>query len=342
MTTVTTIGIDLAKQIFHVHGVDQRGKTVLRRKVGRSDILTFFANLPRCLIGIEAGRASHHWARELSRLGHEVKLMPPQYVKPYVKTNKNDALDAEAICEAVRRPTMRFVPIKTVDQQAILSVHRAREQLVRTRTAQVNQLRGLLGEFGIVVRSGINCVIRAVESVIGDDVSRLPALLKPLLRELVEHVRLLDEKIARLERQIVTWHRDNEASRRLAAIPGVGPLTASAMVASVPDPNAFRSGRQLAAWLGLVPRQHSSGSRERILGISKRGNVYLRTLLIHGARSIATHTRSCPHHVRSWLEQLRGRRHANVAVVALANKMARIIWAVMVRNEPYVSTLARA
>jgi transposase len=205
--------------------VDQHGKTALLRKVARSDILTFFANISRCLIGIEAGRSSHHWAREVSKFGHDVRLMPLQYVKPYVKTNKNDALDAEAVSEAVRRPTMRFVPIKTVGQQAILRVHGAREQLVRTRTAQA----GLLGEFGVMVRSGIHCVVQAAEDAANDDDGRLPTLLRPLLRELVEHIKFVGAKIVLLERQIVTWHQNNEASHRLAAIPGAGPLTASAM-----------------------------------------------------------------------------------------------------------------
>ena len=261
--------------------------------------------------------------------------MPPQYVKPYVKTNKNDAADAEAIREAVCRPSMRFVPVNSLDQQAILAIHRAREGLVRTRTAQANQIRGLLAEFGFVIQRGMHCVVRDVESIIADADATLPALIKPLLRELVDLRRAVDQRVARLERQIVTWHRANDASRRLSAIPGVGPLTASAMRASVPDHRLVKSGRQFAAWLGLVPRQHSSGGRERMLGISERGDVYLRTLLIHGARSITTHPGSRPTRLHQWVEQLRGRRHANVAVVAPANKMARIVWAVMARDEPY-------
>lgn len=335
MSNATTSGVDLAKNVFHLHGVDEHGHPVLRRKLARHEVTSFLANRPCCLIGIEAGRASHHWARELTKLGHTVRLMPPQYVKPYVKTNKNDAADAEAICEAVCRPSMRFVPVKSLDQRAILAIHRAREGLVRTRTAQANQIRGLLAEFGFVIQRGIHCVVRDVESIIADADAALPALMKPLLRELVDLLRAVDQRVARLERQIVTWHRANDASRRLSAIPGVGPLTASAMLASVPDPGLFKSGRQFAAWLGLVPRQHSSGGRERMLGISKRGNVYLRTLLIHGARSITTHPGSCPTRLHQWVEQLRGRRHANVAVVALANKMARIVWAVMARDEPH-------
>lgn len=332
----TIIGIDIAKHMFHIHGIDEGGRTFVQKRLRRQQVAAFFANLPCCVIGLEAGRGSHHWARLLKDLGHEVRIMPPQYVKPYVKTNKTDPIDAAAICEAVTRPSMRFVPLKSVEQQGILAVHKARDGLVGIRTAQANQIRGLLGEFGIVVQSGVHSVLRAAEAVFGEDGGGLPSIMRPMLRELIDHIRELNGRISTLERQIHLWHQNNETSRRLAEIPGVGPLTASAMVASLPDPTVFRNGRQLAAWLGLVPRQHSSGGREKLLGISKRGNIYLRKLLIHGARSIATHPRTCSASIRAWLDALKARRHFNVAVVALANKMARMIWALLARGEHYM------
>jgi transposase len=332
---ITTIGIDTAKHVFQIHGVDRAGHVIVQRRLRRDQMMVFFANLPSCVVGLEAGRGAHHWARALKDLGHNVRIMPPQYVKPYVKTNKNDAVDAAAICEAVTRPTMRFVPPKTAEQQGILAVHKVRDSLVRTRTAQANQIRGLLAEFGIIVRAGIHMVIRAAGEVIGDDRDIPPPILRPLLAELIDHIRELNRRIDVLEQRIRLWHRNNDTSQRLAEIPGVGPLTASAMVASLPDPGAFRNGRQLAAWLGLVPRQHSSGGRETLLGISKRGNVYLRTLLIHGARSIVTHPKSCAAPIRAWLDALKARRHVNVAVVALANKMTRMIWALLMHRSRY-------
>ena len=335
-TRLTTIGIDIAKHVFHIHGVNDAGRTIVQKRLRRHQVAAFFANLPCCVVGLEAGRGSHHWARVVKDLGHEVRMMPPQYVKPYVKTNKNDTVDAAAICEAVTRPTMRFVPVKSVEQQAILAVHKARDGLVGARTAQANQVRGLLGEFGIIVHSGVHSVVRAAEEALGENRDTLPSMIRPSLRELIDHIRELSRRIDVLERQIRLCHKNSETSQRLAEIPGVGPLIASAMVASLPDPSVFRNGRQLAAWLGLVPRQHATGGRDKLLGISKRGNVYLRKLLIHGARSVVTHPRTCSASMRAWLDALKARKHVNVAVVALANKMARTIWALLTRGEHYV------
>ena len=281
---VTTIGVDLAKSVFQVHGVGGSGKTVVQRRLRRNQVLPFFAQLPACLIGMEACSSAHYWARELQALGHTVKLMAPQFVKPYVKANKTDAADAEAICEAVTRPTMRFVPIKSVDQHAVLSLHRARAGFVKARTAQANQVRGLLGEFGIILPQGIVHVAKRIPEIVEDADNGLPIMFRQLLQRLREYLIVLNRQIEELENEINAWHRNNEDSQRLAQIPGVGALTASALVASVGDAKCFKNGRQLAAWLGLVPRQHSSGGKPMLLGISKRGDTYLRMLLVHGAR----------------------------------------------------------
>jgi transposase len=278
----TAIGLDIAKRLFQVHGMDTRGKTSMTRRLKRAEVLKFFANLQPCLIGMEACASAHHWARRLSGLGHTVKLIAPQFVKPYVKTNKNDARDAEGICEAVSRPNMRFVPMKTVEQQATLALHRARQGFVTARTAQSNQLRGLLSEFGIVMPKGTSTLKRQMPEIIEDAENGLPHTSRELFTRLFAHFKELDRQVAELEQQIKACHLENSSSRRLEAIPGIGPLSASALAASIGDAKAFRNGRQLAAWLGLVPRQHSSGSKEQLLGISKRGDTYLRTLLIHG------------------------------------------------------------
>ena len=289
---ITTVGLDLAKSVLQVHGVDQRGKAVLKKQLKRDQVLTFFGNLDPCLIGMEACGSAHHWARKLSALGHTVKLMAPQFVKPYVKTMKNDAADAEAICEAVARPTMRFVPGKTVEAQALLAVHRARQGFVKARTAQANQIRGLLLEFGLVIPKGITYIAQRLPSILEDGENGLPDMFRFLLKRLGDHLKEVDRQVEELERQIQAWHRSNEASRKLGKIPGIGPITASALVASVGNARSFKNGRQLAAFLGLVPRQHSSGGRETLLGISKRGDVYLRTLLIRNRPVSTTLTRS--------------------------------------------------
>jgi transposase len=334
---ITTIGLDLAKNLFHVHGVDERGKLVLRKALRRAEVTSFFARLAPCLIGMEACGSAHFWARKLSELGHTVKLMAPQFVKPYVKTNKNDARDAEAICEAVARPNMRFVAIKSVEQQALLGVHRARQAFVTARTAQSNQLRGLLSEFGIVMPKGIHGVRRRMPEILEDAENGLLGISRELFARLYAHFKELDRQVAELERQIKAWHRDSVASRRLEAIPGIGPLSASALAASIGDAKTFKSGRQLAAWLGLVPRQHSSGGKEVLLGISKRGDTYLRTLLIHGARSVLLSLKRQTSQAEGWLARLAARRNHNIAAVALANKNARIIWALLAHDRDYQS-----
>jgi transposase len=332
---ITTVGIDLAKNIFQVHGVDGRGRSVLRKALKRAELMNFFAKLLPCLIGMEACGSAHFWARELTELGHTVKLMAPQFVKPYVKTNKNDARDAEAICEAVERPNMRFVPVKSAEQQALLGLHRARQGFVAARTAQANQLRGLLSEFGVVIPNGIGYLKSRLPGILEDAENGLSSMSRELFARLYSHFRELDRQVVELELQIKAWHHDNAASQRLETIPGIGPLTASAMVASIGDAKTFKNGRQLAAWLGLVPRQDSSGGKERLLGISKRGDTYLRTLLIHGARSVLLRLKRRADQADGWLTRLAERRNPNIAAVALANKNARVIWALLAYDRDY-------
>ena len=329
---ITTVGIDLAKEVFQLHGVDERGKVAVRKQVKRKDMAKYFANLEPCLIGMEACGSAHHWSRKLEGYGHTVKLMAPQFVKPYVKTNKNDMADAEAICEAVSRPNMRFVPHKTAEQQALMSIHRARQGFVKARTAQGNQIRGLLAEFGIVMPKALDSIVKQVPEILEDAENGLPGPMRQLISRLVDNLKYLDRQTDELEAQILLWHRDNEASRKLADIPGIGPITASAIVATVGDAREFKNGRQMAAWMGLVPRQHSSGGKQTLLGISKRGDVYLRTLLIHGARSVIrfAEKKAKPD---SWLMNLIGRRNRNIAAVALANKNARVIWVLLTKND---------
>lgn len=327
---ITTLGIDLAKDVFQLHGVDGRGRVVLKRQIKRKEMIGFFTKIEPCLVGMEACGSAHYWARRLTELGHTVKLMAPQFVKPYVKTNKHDMADAEAICEAVSRPNMRFVPIKTVDQQAILAVHRVRQGLVKARTAQANQIRGLLAEMGLVIPKGIKHLFGLVPSLLDEAKDALPASFCQLIGRLLAQLKELKRQVDELELEILRWHRQNEASRNLETIPGVGPITASALAASVGDARNFKNGRQLAAWLGLVPKQHSTGGKARLQGISKRGDCYLRTLLIHGARSVTKSAERWPERY-AWLTKLMGRRNKNVAAVALANKNARIAWALLVR-----------
>ena len=331
---ITTIGIDLAKEVFAIHGVDERGHAVLRKQLKRSEMAKFFVNLEPCLIGMEACGSAHHWARKLEEFGHTVKLIAPQFVKPYVKTNKNDAADAEAICEAVGRPNMRFAAKKTTEQQAILSVHRARQGFVKARTAQGNQIRGLLSEFGIVIPLGIKTISKRVPDILEDAENGLPGVMRQLIDRLTDNLKEMDRQVGELEAQIQLWHRENAASRKLAEIPGLGPITASAIVATVGDAREFKNGRQLAAWLGLVPRQHSSGGKQNLLGISKRGDTYLRTLLIHGARAVIRFAENKAE-PNVWLTQLMARRNKNVAAVALANKNARIIWALLAKDRMF-------
>jgi transposase len=331
---ITTVGIDLAKNVFQVHAVDARGRVVLRKQVRRGQVAQFFVNLPPCLIGMEACASSHHWGRTLERFGHTVRLMAPQFVRPYVKTNKNDAADAEAICEAVGRPNMRFVPIKSIEQQTILSVHRVRQGFVKARTAQANQIRSLLGEFGLVIPQGICHVAQRVPGLLEDASNELPLAFRQLIERLTERLKDLDRQVRDFERQIIAWHRSSEASRELEKIPGIGPLAATALVASIADARSFANGRQVSAWLGLVPRQSSSGGKSTLLGISKRGNVYLRTLLIHGARSAILAARKSQNS-NLWLATLLTRRHANIAAVALANKNVRTVWALLAHGRKF-------
>ena len=332
---ITAVGIDLAKNVFQVHGVDERGKAVLRKQLKRAQVALFFGNLPACVIGMEACASAHHWGRTLQRLGHTVRLMAPQFVKPYVKTNKNDVADEEAICEAVSRPNMRFVPIKSIEQQAILSVHRVRKGCVKARTAQANQIRGLLGEFGLVIPQGILNVAKRVPEILEDASNDLPVPFRHLIERLTQHLKELDRQVKEFEKEIIAWHRSNELSLKLEKIPGIGPLAASALVASIADAHSFENGRQVSAWLGLVPRQSSSGGKPTLLGISKRGDAYLRTLLIHGARSAILAAKNKTDNTHGWLTNLLQRRHPNIAAVALANKNVRTVWAMLAHGREF-------
>ena len=332
---VTTIGLDLAKDVFQICAADASGKILYNKQLRRHQMAEFFTKLPACLIGVEACGSAHYWARKLLAMGHEVKLMPPQYVKPYVKTHKNDAVDAAAICEAVTRPTMRFVAVKSEEQQALLALHRVRQSFVKDRTAHSNQIRGELAEFGLIVPVGLSALRKRVPTLLEDPL--LPAAFGQLIQRLLDEVLHLDEQIKLLERDIVLWHRSSELSRRLAQIPGIGPLTASALLCSIGDISYFKKARQLPAWLGLVPRQHSSGGRTTLLGITKRGDCYLRTLLIHGARSaiLAAQRKEQSPEQPNWLHKLLARVHPNIAAVALANKNARIAWALLAKHQDY-------
>jgi transposase len=343
MAAITTIGLDLAKNWFQVHGADAQGRPVLRKKLARGKLLEFFANLPACLIGMEACGSAHHGARELGKLGHEVRLMPPQYVKPCRKTNKHDAADAEAICEAVTRPTMRFVPVRTVEQQTMAQLHRIRQLLVKQRTMQVNALRGHLAELGIVRGQGIakaTELMRLVEEASDDT---LPAKIRQQLQHLVELVRDLQRRLAEIDRELGELAREHPAARRLATIPGVGPITATALVVAIGDIGRFRSGRHLAAYLGLVPKQHASGGKQRLGAIRKRGDTYARTLLAHGARAVVRwFLRARPEPHEGWMGRLLQRRPVNVVVMAQANKTARIVWALLSKGEDYRRAAAAA
>jgi transposase len=328
---VTAIGLDLAKNVFQVHGVDERGQAVLRRQLKRAQVLEFFARLEPCLIGMEACATAHHWGRKLAALGHTVRLIAPKYVKAYVKTIKNDARDAEAICEALQRPAMRFVALKSVEQQGLLALQRLRQGLIDARTALVNQLRGLLAEYGVVVAVGRRRFEQALPRLI-QDANELPALLRESLEPMRMQLLGLNALIAQLEGRIAAWHQHNEASRRLAEVPGIGLLTATAAVASIGDPKVFDSGRGFAAWLGITPGQHSTGGKQRLLGITKRGDTSLRTLFIHGARSLIRAHRPGSH---PWLDALLARRPKNVAIVAVAHRNARIVWALLASGQRY-------
>jgi transposase len=332
---ITTIGLDLAKNVFQVHAINRAGEVVIRRALRRAQMLPFFSKLAPCLVGMEACGTSHHWARELVRLGHEVRLMPPAYVKPYVKRGKTDAGDAEAICEAVTRPTMRFVPVKSVEQQAALSLHRTRDLLVRQRTQLVNMIRALLAEFGVSIPKGITHALAFVRRVVAGEAHEVPQLAAKVIGALAEQALEGQARIGQLERALLAWHRSNDLARRIATVPGVGLLGATALAATVTDPTQFRSGRQFAAWLGLTPRLNSSGGKERQGGISKMGDRYLRRLLVVGMTSLVRQARRGPGTTDPRLAQLLARKPARVATVAMANRAARVIWAIMVRGEVY-------
>lgn len=332
---ITTLGIDLAKNLFQLHGVDDRGRVVLSRRVRRSQLLEVVASLPPCVIGMEACASAHHWGRAFEKLGHTVKLMNPKYVKPYVKTNKNDCRDAEAICEAVRRPTMRFVAIKTVDQADLQAVHRSRSLLIKTRTALINQIRGLLGEYGLVIARSPERVRPALVELLEDERTGLTPFARETFTELYEQLVELEQRIAKVTQRLDRVFRAHPVCRKLAAVPGIGPLTATALLATVSQPHVFQNGRHLAAWLGLVPRQCSSGGKARLGGLSKRGNHYVRTLLIHGARAVVQRAAHRTDVQGRWMWDLKRRKGTNVAAVAVANKNARVIWALLAHDDVY-------
>jgi transposase len=332
---ITTLGIDLAKSVFQLHAIGADGTVVLQKKLRRAAVLDFLGKLKPCLIGMEACATSHHWAREIAALGHEVRLIPPAYVKPYVKRQKNDAADAEAICEAATRPNMRFVPVKTEEQQSVLVLHRSRDLLMRQRTMVLNAIRAHFAEFGIIAAQGPQRVADLVRRLSDPDGLGLPSIARSALLALGNQLESLAEGIGRIERQLLIWHRQNAASQRLETIPGVGIITATALAASVPDPSVFQSGRQFAAFLGLVPRQNSSGGKDRLGHISKMGNGYLRRLLVVGATSVSRRAETNDTRTGAWVRSLLGRKPTRVVTVAIANKTVRTAWAMLVRQEDY-------
>jgi len=342
MQTIATIGLDIAKSVFQVHGVDAAGQAIIRRQLKRRYVLAFFQKLPPCLVGIEACASSHHWSRELKALGHTVRLMPPAYVKPYVKRQKNDAADAEAICEAVTRVNMRFVPTKTAEQQSCLMLHRTRQLFIRQQTSVINAIRAHLAEFGIVAPVGRNGVDELLDVVADPSDKRVPEVARMCLAALGAQLHRIKEQILAFDRMITAWHRSNEVSRRLDAVPGVGPMLATALVASIADPKAFRSGRNFSAWIGLVPKQHSSGGKDRLGSISKQGDRYLRSLFTAGALAVIRYAKINGAKHRPWLTALLARRPTKVAAIALANKIARMVWAMMARGERYKEPVALA
>jgi transposase len=335
MMKVATVGLDIAKQVFQAHGVDKAGRLVVRRKLRRHEVEKFFRSLEPCVVGIEASGSAHYWARVLSGAGHTVRLMAPQFVKPYVKSNKNDANDAEAIAEAVTRPNMRFVSPKSVEQQDIQCLHRVRSRLVACRTQLSNQIRGLLAEYGIVLPQHMAQLRRGLPAILEEAENGLTAFARRLFSNLYEELVEMDKKIEGADEAIELAFRSNEDCQRIAAVEGIGPVTATAVIAAISDGRAFQNGRQFAAWLGLVPRQDSSGGKTRLLGISKRGDPYLRTLLIHGARSAVYRAKGKLDRRSVWINDKQQRLGTTKACVALANKNARILWCLIAREQAY-------
>lgn len=332
---ISTVGLDLGKRVFQVHGADPAGRVTVRRKLQRGEVLGFFASLPPSLVGMEACATAHHWARQIRALGHEVRLIPPAYVKPYVRRSKTDAADAAAICEAVGRPSMRFVPVKSEEQQAALLHHRVRDLLVRQRTMLINALRGHLAEFGIIAPAGHHRVGDLVALIQEGAEAGVPKLAREALLALIAELQAIEERIEAIEAVIMREHKADEMSRRLAAIPGIGPITASALAATIADASTFRSGRELAAWIGLVPRQHSSGGKQRLGRVSKQGNGYLRRLLTIGATAVMRRLTGKTDGHSAWIRSLLERRPFRLVSLAVANKMARIAWALMARGDTY-------
>jgi len=332
---VSTIGIDLAKNVFQLHGVDAAGKVVLTRQLRRRQVIEFLGKLPSCLIGMEACATAHYWAREIGKFGHEVRLIPPSYVKAYVRRQKNDAADAAAICEAVTRPSMRFVPVKTIEQQATLAVHRTRALLIGQRTQITNAMRAHLAELGLVADEGRDGLARLIAMVKEEEtLQSMPVSMLQVIAALVAQLAAVQQQIGELDRAIHAQHRANPVSRRLETIPGIGVIGATALAATVTDPKVFRSGRDLAAWIGLVPRQNSTGGKERLGGISKQGDRYLRRLLVAGAMAVIQHARRHPQK-QPWVAKLLARKPAKVVAIAIANKSARIAWAIMSHGSTY-------
>ncbi|MBN2258842.1 MAG: IS110 family transposase [Anaerolineaceae bacterium] len=338
MQKIKVVGIDLSKHIFQVHAVDARGNAIVRKQFTRQKLIAFLTNTPSCMVAMEACASAHHWGRVIGAMGHMVRLIPPQFVKPYVKTNKNDAADAEAITEAAMRPGMRFVPVKEEWQQDILAIHRIRERLVKMHTALMNEMRGLLGEYGIVIPAGATHLHQRVQKLMGEEVSSLSPAVQRITGELYTELIELERRLDEYEKRIRQISRSNETCRRLETIPGIGPVTSTALVASVGDPSFFKSGRQMAAWLGLVPKQNSSGGKTKLLGISKRGDRYLRKLLVHGSRTVLRHVEGKDDRRSRWLAKKLETRGFNKTCVALANKNARTCWALMRHHTSYVMT----
>ena len=332
---ISTIGLDLAKNVFQVHGVDSKGNVVVRRTLRRAQLLPFFAKLPPCLVGMEACGTAHYWARELIKLGHDVRQMPPAYVKPYVKRGKTDAADAEAICEAVTRPTMRFVPVKSPEQQAALSMHRARDLLVKQRTQLINMMRAMLAEFGINIPQGVRLALEMARKIVDGEAPAVPREAAKIAGRLSQQALDTHAQLREIDLDLLAWQRANDTARRLMSIPGIGPIGATALAASVTDASQFRSGREFAAWLGLTPRQHSSGGKERLGRITKMGDKYLRTLLVVGMTSLIKRVKRKPETADPRLVALLARKPVRVATVAMANHTARVVWAIMVRGETY-------